>query len=107
MSLKPLLAISPDEILSSIPSPEPIPPFVFEAINALLRARFRGKPVDISRDDIVKAFVHRSTSSIQSIDVPHGWLNFAKEYEAVGWVVTYNHDRCFDDRNWYTFAKKT
>lgn len=99
--------ISPDEIIPSIPE------FVIEAVNILLKEKYKhatGKAVLI-QDEVVEAIL--SAAEKNGHDLPRqvlfstGWLDFEHLYEQNGWEVVYDKPGYCEtyDAN-YTFTKK-
>jgi hypothetical protein len=85
---KVVLPITPQEILDDLPNI--IPSFVFEAVNNLLKKKFRGDSVDIIQDDIMDEIDRlQNTYSRQEI-FDNKWMDFEKVYRDNGWKVEYD-----------------
>jgi hypothetical protein len=81
-------AITPEEILNNLENI--IPSFVFEAINNLLKNKFRGNSVTIKQDEII-AEISRLKPGLNRNDIfEKKWLDFEKVYNKSGWSVTFD-----------------
>lgn len=80
--------ITPEEVLSGVPPPGPVPEFVFEAVNFLLKTRFRGHPLELSYADIANAIQNHTPIPFSHKNMPQSWLAFDKAYYDAGWIVT-------------------
>ena len=79
--------ITPQEILKDLPNI--IPSFVFEAVNNLLKKKFRGDTVTIKQDEILAEIAKlQDTFSRQDI-YDNKWLDFERVYRENGWKVKY------------------
>lgn len=100
--------ISPDEIIPSIPD------FVIEAVNTLLKEKYKhaiGKAV-LLQDDVVEVILSAADKNGQSLARQtlfdgKGWLDFEHLYEQNGWKVVYDKPSyCETYKATYTFTKK-
>ncbi len=99
--------ISPDEIIPSIPE------FVIEAVNTLLKEKYKcatGKAVLI-QDEVVEAILSAAEKNGQGLPrralFGTGWLDFEHLYGQSGWEVVYaKPGYCDTFKANYTFTKK-
>jgi hypothetical protein len=99
--------ISPDEISPSIPD------FVIEAVNDLLKEKYRrgSEEVVLTQDEVVTAILSAAVSgcTLLSRDTifKKGWLNFEPLYQKNGWEVSYDKPGFNETyKATYTFTKK-
>ena len=82
--MKPL---TPKEVLDN---PE-IPNYVIEAINDLLRQKYRGKPCVITQQLIVKRIMDKAPEGVTKATlVDNGYMDFEPLYKKFGWDVVYD-----------------
>ncbi len=80
--------ISPDEIIADLP--KIIPSFVFEAVNNLLKKKFRGSAVTIKQDDIMNEIAKLQTTYTKQEIYDNKWMDFESVYAEYGWKVKYD-----------------
>jgi hypothetical protein len=80
--------ITPQEILADLP--KIIPSFVFEAVNNLLKKKFRGESVTIKQDAIMDEIAKLQTTYTRQEIFDNKWMDFEKVYRDNGWKVEYD-----------------
>jgi hypothetical protein len=80
--------ITPQEILADLPNI--IPSFVFEAVNNLLKKKFRGESVTIKQDTIMDEIAKLQTTYTRQEIFDNKWMDFEKVYRDNGWKVEYD-----------------
>ena len=89
MSTDKLVApITPQEILDDLPNI--IPSFVFEAVNKLLKQKFRGSSVTIKQDEILQEIEKLQKTYTRQEIYGNKWMDFEKVYRDNGWSVEYD-----------------
>ncbi len=99
MKVKPL---GPDEIVYDIPD------FVIEAINTLLKKKFRGKECTIKANDIIAEGRKNGRGDTNKDWFAEKWMDFENLYREQGWSVKYDQP-CYGDSDfeaYYTFTPK-
>ena len=81
-------AITPQEILDDLSNI--IPSFVFEAINNLLKKKFRGDKVTIKQDEIRAEIMNLEKRYTRQEIFDNKWMDFEKVYRDNGWNVSYD-----------------
>tara|TARA_R110000772_G_scaffold101997_2_gene202595 strand:+ start:128 stop:472 length:345 start_codon:yes stop_codon:yes gene_type:complete len=104
--------ISPDEIMDNLESI--IPSFVIEAVNNLLKDKYRGGRTSIKAKDIIEEALRLSVLKVDSVKVTREmiydkkWMDFETIYRANGWKVSFEKstygDTNFD--SYYEFLPK-
>jgi len=101
MIIKP---ITPEELDDIIP----IPDFVIEAINNLIKKNYRGSSFTIKLQEIVQAIIANSRGSITQDKIyAEKWLDFEYIYRKNGWNVIYDkpgYDETYDA--FFKFSKQ-
>lgn len=87
-SEKEILPITPAEILADLPNI--IPSFVFEAVNNLLKKKFRGGPVTIKQDAIMDEIAKLQSTYTRQEIYDNKWMDFESVYADYGWIVKYD-----------------
>jgi len=87
-SEKEILPITPAEILADLPNI--IPSFVFEAVNNLLKKKFRGNSVTIKQDEIMSEIANLQKTYTRQEIYDNKWMDFEKVYRDNGWNVEYD-----------------
>jgi hypothetical protein len=100
---KTVTPITPQEILADLPNI--IPSFVFEAINKLLKKKFRGDSVTIKQDDIMAEIGKLQTTYTREEIFDNKWMDFESVYRKNGWLVEY--DKPGFNENYDAFFKFT
>ena len=80
--------ISPQEILADLSNI--IPSFVFEAVNNLLKKKFRGNSVNLMQDDIMDEIMKLQTTYSRQEIYDNKWMDFESVYRNNGWIVKYD-----------------
>ncbi len=80
--------ITPQEILEDLPNI--IPSFVFEAVNNLLKNKFRGSSVTIKQDEILAEIAKIQKTYSREEIYQNKWLDFESVYSKHGWKVKYD-----------------
>ena len=80
--------ITPQEILADLPNI--IPSFVFEAVNNLLKKKFRGDSVNIKQDEIMDEIARLQTTYSRQEIYDNKWMDFERVYSDNGWKVDYD-----------------
>lgn len=80
--------IKPQEILDNLGNI--IPSFVFEAVNNLLKQKFRGKPVKITQDEILDEIDLLQDRYSREDIFDNKWMDFEKVYVDNGWCIKYD-----------------
>lgn len=94
--------IAPDEVIYNIPD------FVIEAVNQMIRNKYRGKSFSFTSKELI--FLGQSTGATGSNKDWYNekWMDFENLYRKMGWDVQYESagygDSDFD--SYYTFTKK-
>jgi hypothetical protein len=88
-SEKEILPITPQEILEGLPNI--IPSFVFEAVNNLLKKKFRGESAYLMQDDIMEEIARLQTTYTRQEIYDNKWMDFESVYAAYGWMVEYDN----------------
>lgn len=84
--MKPL---SPQEVADVAKSE--IPPAVIEAVNNLLKKKYRrGQSITLKQEDIMKEVTRLNSDLTSTIVYENGWMDFEATFEGVGWKVTYD-----------------
>ena len=97
--------ITPQEILEDLPNI--IPSFVFEAVNNLLKKKFRGDSVNIKQDDIMAEIARLQTTYTRQEIFDNKWMDFEKVYRNNGWKVEYDKPHYTDNYDaFFTFSPK-
>ena len=80
--------ITPQEILDDLQNI--IPSFVFEAINNLLKKKFRGDSVIIKQKEIISEIMKLEKGYTSQDIYDNKWMDFEKVYRDNGWNVSYD-----------------
>lgn len=82
-------AVTPRELGAS--AGEDVPEFVIEAVNNLLKKKYRkGHSVTLKQDDIVDEVLRIEEEINRSQLFEEGWLDFEPVFERSGWRVEYD-----------------
>jgi len=95
-------AISPEEIIYDIPD------FVIEAVNTLLKKKFRGKACAIKAKDIIAEGRKNGKTGSNKDWYDEKWMDFENIYREMGWEVKYEQSS-YGDSNfdaYYEFTPK-
>lgn len=87
MNNKAIKPISPKEIMENLD--EIIPDAVIQAVNELLKEKYRGSEVTIKQKDIVSRAVSIDNKLAGKI-IENKYLDFESLYEKSGWKVSYD-----------------
>lgn len=87
MNNKAIKPISPKEIMENLD--EIIPNAVIQAVNELLKEKYRGSEVTIKQKDIVSRAVSIDNKLAGKI-IENKYLDFESLYEKSGWKVSYD-----------------
>lgn len=85
---KQITPITPSEILDNLE--DIIPSFVFEAVNAILKEKFRGTSVTIKQNEIITKACQIKHGLKREDFFEKKWLDIEKVYEKAGWNVSYD-----------------
>ena len=91
--------ISPDEVF--LP---PIPDYVFEAFNKLIKANFKSNDSSIVTREQVMTEILCETTMTDDFVASNGWLNIEPHYREAGWEVKYESPDC--GKSYFVFKKK-
>jgi hypothetical protein len=81
--------VTPKELAGT--AGQDIPEVVIEAVNNLLKKKFRrGGPVTLKQEDIVKEIVRLNHELNATTIYENGWLDFEPVFERAGWRVNYD-----------------
>lgn len=81
--------ISPDDIVDNLENI--IPSVVIQAVNNLLKDKYRGTgPVTIKQDDIADEILRLDSSLTRDFIFKKKYLDFETLYNKNGWIVTYD-----------------
>jgi hypothetical protein len=68
-----------------------IPEVVIEAVNNLLKKKFRkNQSVTLRQDDIAKEISRLNSDMTPTKVYANGWMDFEPVFERAGWTVTYD-----------------
>jgi hypothetical protein len=82
-------ALTPEECAAS--AANDIPEVVIDAVNNLLKQKFRhGNTVTLVQDEITKEISRLNKDLTPTIVYKNGWLNFEPVFERAGWKVIYD-----------------
>jgi hypothetical protein len=98
---KKVTPIKPSEIIENLEVI--IPSFIFEAVNAILKEKFRGTSVTIKQNEIITKACQIKHGLKREDFFEKKWLDIEEVYEKYGWSVTYdkpayneNYEACFE-----------
>jgi hypothetical protein len=80
--------ISPEEIIDKLE--DIIHPAIIQAVNKLLKSKFRGGYVTIKQKDIVEEAMKIDSTLLRKDIFENHWMDFEKVYKKYGWIVTYD-----------------
>lgn len=85
---KPVKPISPKEIMGDLE--EIIPPAIIQAVNNLLKKKYRGSTVSIKQEEIVKEAIRIDSSLTSAKIYDNKWMDFEPIFRKSGWIVSYD-----------------
>jgi len=88
MSKEEIKPISPNEIMDNLS--DIIPSVVIEAINNLLKSKYRGDDVSIKQNEIMDEILRLDESMTSDVLIKNKYLDFESIYRKNGWNVVYD-----------------
>lgn len=98
-------AISPDEIMNNLE--EIIPEAVIQAVNDLLKEKYRGSEASITINELITRICKIDNSLNEHIIYKNKYLDFESIFRQKGWNVVFNSP-CRDEnfKPYFIFSKK-
>lgn len=97
--------ISPNEIMDNLKTI--IPSVVIQAVNNLLKLKYRGNDVSIKQKDIMEEILRLDESMTSNVIYDNRYMDFESIYRENGWNVVYDKPGYGENYDaYFKFSKK-
>lgn len=98
--------IRPEEIIDQLETI--IPPIVIEAVNNMLKSKYRGNgPIKVLQKDIVEEIIRLDNTITSNKIFDNKWMDFEEIYKKHGWKIDYEKPHYTETfEAYFTFTAK-